>query len=109
MDTNKCLDDPVVISCLNDLQDRYVMTPVDKADSNVAFICKKYYVDVLVKELGLGNETSNTYKLITNLSMLDVVKKHIQELNEMFGIKVIDDMQILPVIYLLPKLHKGPI
>ena len=109
MDTKKCLDDPVVISCLKDLQDRYVMTPVDKADSNVAFICKKYYVDVLLKELGLENEASNTYKLITNLSMLDVVKQHIQELNEMFGIKVTNDMQALPDIYWLPKLHKDPI
>ena len=37
------------------------MCPIDKAATNIAFICKKYYVQVLLKELGLLNATSNTY------------------------------------------------
>ena len=29
------------------------MCPIDEAANNIAFICKKYYVQVLLKELGL--------------------------------------------------------
>ena len=35
---NKIHSNHVVINYLNDLQGKYVMTPIDKADSNVAFI-----------------------------------------------------------------------
>ena len=55
------LKDPKVISYLNILQEQYIMCPIDKAATNIAFICKKYYVQVLLKELGLLNTTSNTY------------------------------------------------
>ena len=36
------------------------MCPIDKAGNNIAFIYKKYYVQVLLKELGLLRATSNT-------------------------------------------------
>ena len=35
------------------------MCPTDKAANNIAFICKKYFVEVILKELGLLNTTSN--------------------------------------------------
>ena len=38
------------------------MCPIDKAANNIAFICKKYYVQALLKELGLLSATSNTYQ-----------------------------------------------
>ena len=43
------LRDPEVISYLNILQDEYVMYPIDKDANNIAFICQKYYVQVLLK------------------------------------------------------------
>ena len=43
------LRDPKVISYLNILQEQYAMGPIDKAANNIAFICKKYYVQVLLK------------------------------------------------------------
>ena len=52
------LKDPKVISYLNILQEQYVMCPIDKAANNIAFICKKYYVQVLLKELGSLNTIS---------------------------------------------------
>ena len=45
--------DPKVISCLNILQEQYVISPIDKAANNITFICKKCYVHVLIKELSL--------------------------------------------------------
>ena len=59
--------DPEVISYLNILQEQYVMCPIDKAANNLAFICKKYYFQVLLKELGLLNTTSNTYQQVNDI------------------------------------------
>ena len=59
------LKNPKIISYLNILEEQYAICPIDKAANNIAFICKKYYVQVLRKELGLLNTTSNTY-LINN-------------------------------------------
>ena len=33
----------------------------DKAANKIAFVCKKCYAEVLLKELRLSNKTSNTY------------------------------------------------
>ena len=59
------LKNPKIISYLNILEEQYAMCLINKAANNIAFICKKYYVQVLRKELGLLNTTSNTY-LINN-------------------------------------------
>ena len=49
---NTCVKDPKVVSYLNILQEQYVMCPIRKASNKIAFKCKKYYVQVLLKELG---------------------------------------------------------
>ena len=46
------------------------MYPIDKAANNIAFICKKYYVQVLLKELGLLNTRSNTYQQVKRLIII---------------------------------------
>ena len=60
------LKDPKVISYLNILQEQYVTRLIDKAANNVPFVCKKYYVLVLLKELVLLNSTSNIYHSVNN-------------------------------------------
>ena len=52
-----------MISYLYILQEQYAMCRIEKAANNIAFACKKYYVQVLLKELGLLNTTSNTCHL----------------------------------------------
>ena len=37
---------------LHKLHANYVLVPADKAVNNVIIVCKKYYIDTLVKELG---------------------------------------------------------
>ena len=39
---------------------------IDKAANNTAFICKKYYFQVLLKELDLLNAASNTYQQVND-------------------------------------------
>ena len=60
------LRDPEVVSYLNIFQEQYVMRPIDKAANNIAFICKNYYVQVLLKELGLLSATPNTSKQVND-------------------------------------------
>ena len=50
----KVLDQPYVKDTLHKLQTNYVLIPADKA-ANVIIVCKKYYIDTLVKELGINN------------------------------------------------------
>ena len=48
---------PDVIETLSKLHEDFVMVPIDTADNNTAFVCKRYYVEVVARELGLlGNQ-----------------------------------------------------
>ena len=41
-------------------QKKFVLTPIDKASNTVSISCKRYYVEVVLKEIGIlgsGNET----------------------------------------------------
>ena len=60
------LRNPEAISYLNTLLEQYVMCLIDKAVNNIAFICKKYCVHVLLKELGLLIATSYTYQQVND-------------------------------------------
>ena len=60
------LRNPEVVSYLNILQEQYAMCPIGKAANNIAFICKKYYVQVLITELALLSATSNTYQQVND-------------------------------------------
>ena len=51
----KVLDQPDVKDTLHKLQTNYVLVPADKAANNVIIVCKKYHIDILVKELGINN------------------------------------------------------
>ena len=66
------LREPQIISYLKILQEEYVMCPMDKAANNIAIICKKYYVQILLKELGLLNTKSNTYQQV-NYTLYDIL------------------------------------
>ena len=100
------LRDPEVVSYLNILQEQYVMCPIDKAANNIAFICKKYYVQVLIKELGLLSATSNTYQQV-NDTLHNILQRQNNTLDSVFGLKNNDEeFNCLPCIYWLPKMHK---
>ena len=43
---------------LADFQTRFVLVPADKASNNVLIVCKKYYLDVVLKELDTSNGTN---------------------------------------------------
>ena len=77
------LKNPEVESCLQNMQKNYVFAPADKASNNVIIICKKFYYQVIIEELGLlnTNSTSATYEKI-NVSPETLLDKHQQFLSK---------------------------
>ena len=96
---------------LKELQNKYVICPIDKATGNIALICKRFYALVLSKELGLTNtngvNVDNTYE-INNSNPLEVVDQHFADMNSKFNINCSDENKCLPKMYWLPKMHKTP-
>ena len=57
------------------------MCPTDKAANNIAFICKKYYVQVLL------NTTSNTYQQV-NETLHNILQQQNNTLDSVFGLNI---------------------
>ena len=97
---------------LHRLQKNLIIVPVDKAANNFSFICKKFYVKVLVDELGFDLLSTNVIGNITykpeNISVSDIIHKHNEELKVNYNISVKDKDMRLPKLFWIPKLHKNP-
>ena len=63
----------VHLDYLNKLHDNYVLVPADKAGNNIIVVCKKYYLDVVLKEL----ESTNTYQEVHS-DCSNVVSRHLK-------------------------------
>ena len=90
------------------LHANYVLVPADKAANNVIIVCNKYYIDTLVKELGINNVNINnpTYIPIDD-SFETIMKSHNQFITAV-GLEISEEDQNLPYLYWRPKLHKSP-
>ena len=104
----KVLDQPDVKDTLHKLHANYVLVPADNAANNVIIVCKKYYIDTLVKELGINNVNINnpTYIPIDD-SFETIIKSHNQFITSV-GLEISEEDQNLPYLYWTPKLHKSP-
>ena len=103
----KVLDQPDVKDTLHKIHANYVLVPADKAANNVIIVCKKYYIDTLVKKLGINNENINnpTYTSIGD-SFETIVKSNNQFITSV-GLEMSEEDQNLPYLYWTPKLHKS--
>ena len=82
------------------------MVPADKASNNVVVICKKYYIEVIIKELYNIMGSKSTYQYVTDNST-SIIHSHIKYMKEI-NVWVPSNMEELPCLYWLPKLHKTP-
>ena len=109
--TGKVLQNADVKACLSDLHSKYVFVRADKALNNVRIICKWYYIETLIKELGLDNcstPTGNSTYTSCQMSSEDIVNTH-NTFMKSLGIELSDDDKKLPYLYWTPKLHKSPV
>ena len=93
---------------LEDFQKRFVLVPADKASNNILVVCKKYYLDVVLKELSTNNGTSpQTYAPCSD-HVEHLIAEHEDFLTRQNS-RIPTDMKQLPGFYWLPKMHKNPI
>ena len=109
--TGKVLQNADVKACLSDLHNKYVFVPADKAPNNIIIIRKRYYIETLIKELGLDNcstPTGNSTYTSCQMSSKDIVNTH-DTFMKSLGIELSDNDKRLPYVYWTPKLHKSPV
>ena len=85
--------------------------PADKAPDNIIIICKRHYIETLIKELGLDNcstPTGNSAYTSRQMSSEEIVNTH-DTFMKSLGIELSDDDKRLPYLYWIPKLHKSPL
>ena len=109
--TGKVLQNADVKACLSDLHNKYVFVLADKAPNNIIIICNRYYIETLIKELGLDNcstPTGNSAYTSCQMSFEDIVNTH-DTFMKSLGIELSDNDKRLPYLYWTPKLHKSPV
>ena len=95
------------MKCLSTLHDKYVVVPADKASNNIVFVCKSYYYECLVKELGIKEHSGNpTYKDIS-FDKDEILANH-KSFMASINITLNTKSEDLPCLYWIPKLHKIP-
>ena len=101
--TKPSLQDEDVQTALKDLHEKFVVVPIDKASNNVAIICKRFYIQKLLDEVGVPGDNSPTYKL-SNKNSADIINNNIS-ICDKFGLTLEERFQTLPYMYWLPKIH----
>ena len=105
----KVFDQPGVKGTLHKLHTNYVLVPADKAANNVIIVCKKYYIDALVKELGINNvNISNPSSYIPIDDSFETITKSHNQFITSVELEMSEEDQNLPYLYWTPKLHKSP-
>ena len=90
---------------LDRLKNNYVITVTDKAQNNILFTCKYYYIHIVKEELGRPGQVTYQPSNISEASIND----GIVNFSASKGIKVPENMLSIPLIYWIPKMHKNPI
>ena len=85
---------------LKNIQDKYVIMPVDKAGNNFGFICKKFYAEVLQSEI----VNSDTFELSAN-TLINIRNTCYNFLKKY---KIHPNSFNIPFMYAIPKFHKIP-
>ena len=62
MSAKSILSDSEVTCYLKELHSNFVLVPIDKASINKAIICKRFYIERLLSEVGLSENPRNLYR-----------------------------------------------
>ena len=106
------LNKPSVRKDIWDLHDSYIIAPADEAANNFVVICKKFYVEVLLRELGIDTVTftciGNSTYVPCHKSLQNIISEHQEVLVNNFSIKCKEVNLSIPRLFWIPKLHKNP-
>ena len=104
------IDTKILDKQIANIHKHFVITNVDKASNNFAFVCKKFYISKIKDELGIrdGRVTGNdVYASVTDSSLREVVDNQCQQLEELHG-SVSERNRKIPKLFMIPKFHKRP-
>ena len=105
----KILNVPDVKHTLRRLHDDFVLVSADKAANNVIVVCKKYYFETLIKELGINTTNispKSTYILSTD-SFDEILQSHCKFI-ESVGLEMFEEDKNLHYLHWTLNLHKVP-
>ena len=99
---------------LNSLHKHFVITTIDKANNNYSFTCKKFYLSIIKKELGISGNLLNrnirgnsVYEIQNDLNVNDLIIEHC-DMNKVLDVKLSDKNKCIPKLYMILKFHKKP-
>ena len=104
---NKILNNEEVKTYLSEMKKKFVLVPIDKASNNIAIVCKKYYIERVLDEVGIIGEPSMTYEE-SNRDKEEIIYNN-KKICETLNIEMDALHHTLPIMYWMPKLHKDPI
>ena len=88
------------------IREKFVIVPIDKAGNNISLICKAFYVERTLKEVGIMGDKNATYKILDKHP--EEIIFNDQEISRSLNIEG-ETQNNLPIIYWTPKMHKNPI
>ena len=103
----KVLDRKDVKFYLENFQKDFVLVPTDKASNNISIVCKNFYIQVLLKEVGFFDaekKQDRTYHEIKQTSE-EIIKSHDTK-SQNFEVLIDKKQYQLPLLLWTPKLHK---
>ena len=87
------------------LHENFIIVLEDKTSNNYTFVWKKYYVSILIEELGLNSLPGNPTYNLTEFSASEVLDNHKSVLTS-FVIDRNEDELDLPYNYWIPHVDK---
>ena len=95
-------------TCKDYLENFQKSVPADKSSNNILIVCRKYYLDVVLKELDTNDGTSPQTYTRSSTPIENLVAEH-KEFMDRQNLRLPEEMRQLPTFYWLPKMHKTPI
>ena len=109
LNSNDIFNQKEVMEYLTKLHERFVIVPVDKASNNFAVICKQFYIQVLMEELGISSAKcikGNQVYEYTRMTTRQFYKQQTQT-NKKLGILIQEKDKNIPLLYWTSKQHKN--
>ena len=103
---NPILKRAEVVDYLQNLHSKFVLVPIDKAANNVCIICKKFYIEVILKEIGILGPGNPTYH-ISDSSKDEIIQNN-TNFTRKLKLNPTEKDYNLPCMYWIPKKHKTP-
>ena len=88
-----------------------ICTPIDKATNNVGFVCSKFYIEMICKELDITDFSSwpTTGFYIDKGENIQGILDRQRHIVQKYNLGDIDNNTGIPLFYGIPKFHKNPI